>query len=115
WTFLAIAGVSLTAFIVLGYRRKWRWTGFTERPGTDPPQPGKTLWDWLQLLLIPVALAALAFLLDNSQSNREQKREDQRAERQRTIAADAAREDVLRTYLSQMSDLMLDRKLLRAR
>jgi uncharacterized protein YjbI with pentapeptide repeats len=91
--------------IVLGYRLAWGWTGL----------PGKTLWDWLQLLVIPLALAGLAFLLNNSQSDREQRREDERASRQRATAADAAREEALRTYLTQMSGLMLDRKLLRSR
>jgi hypothetical protein len=78
-------------------------------------QPAKTLWDWLQLLVIPLALAGLAFLLNQSQTDREQRREDQRAARQREIAADATREEALRAYLRQMSDLMLDRELLRSR
>jgi hypothetical protein len=77
-------------------------------------QPAKTLWDWLQLLVIPLALAGLAFLLDASQSSREQRREDQRDARQSATAADATREEALRGYLAQMSWLMLDRKLLRS-
>ena len=82
-------------------------------PGEEP-QPAKTLWDWLQLLVIPLALAGLAFLLDSSQTNRELQREDERAARQRMIATDAGREDALRAYLTQMSALMLDRKLLQS-
>ena len=101
------------------YWRGWRWAGFAETStkevdGKDV-QPAKTLWDWLQLLVIPLALAGLAFLLNNSQSNREQQREDQRAASQRKIARDATREETLRRYLTQMSDLILDRKLLRSR
>jgi uncharacterized protein YjbI with pentapeptide repeats len=76
--------------------------------------PAKTLWDWLQLLGIPVVLATLAFLLNDAQSSRELQREDQRAARQLRTAADAERENTLRTYLAQMSDLMLDRGLLRS-
>ena len=65
--------------------------------------------------MIPIALAALAFLLDTSQSNREQEHEDERAARQRMLATDASREEALRAYLTQMSALLLDRKLLQSR
>jgi len=81
--------------------RSPRWTGFT----------GKTLWDWLELLLIPVALAAVAFGLNYFANERDQRREDRRAAQQRALAADATREDALRVYLQQMSSLMLERDL----
>jgi hypothetical protein len=69
------------------------------------------LWDWLQLLGIPVALAALAFLLNDAQTQRDQqreeaqirrdqRREDQRAAQQRSRATDAERENTLREGLS---------------
>jgi hypothetical protein len=118
WLPFACVGLALTVLTVLAYRRRWRWAGFAEirRDTTDDAevQPAKTLWDWLQLLVIPLALAALAFLLNSAQSSREQRREDERTARQRAIAADAAREEVLRGYLAQMSGLMLDRRLLRS-
>jgi hypothetical protein len=116
--------------IMLAYRRRWHWTGFAEirrtRADEEDLQPAKTLWDWLQLLVVPVALAGLAFLLNESQSRRDQQRDDERVTRQgetenqraalqRATAADAAREEALRTYLTQMSGLMLDRELLRSR
>jgi Pentapeptide repeats (8 copies) len=105
WLPLAAAvALVLIIVIVLGYRLTWGWTGL----------PGKTLWDWLQLLVIPVALAGLAFLLNSSQSSREQRREDERTARQRVTAADNAREETLRVYLTQMSGFMLDRKLPRS-
>jgi uncharacterized protein YjbI with pentapeptide repeats len=120
WLFIASLGLAVTIFIALAYRRRWRWTGFSEirkdeAADDEVLQSAKTLWDWLQLLVIPLALAALAFLLNNSQSDREQRREDERAARQQATAADAAREEALRAYLTQMSELMLDRKLRRSR
>jgi uncharacterized protein YjbI with pentapeptide repeats len=78
-----------------------RWTGFA----------GKTLWDWLELLLIPLALAAVAFGLNYFANEREQRRDDRRAARERALAADARRDDALRIYLQQMSSLMLERDL----
>jgi uncharacterized protein YjbI with pentapeptide repeats len=108
----------VAGFVALAYWRRWDWTGLpaAHAVGEDGAvqRPAKTLWDWLQLLGIPVVLATLAFLLNEAQSSREQQHEDQRAARQRTTAADAERESTLRTYLAQMSDLVLDRQLLRS-
>lgn len=78
-----------------------RWTGFA----------GKTLWDWLQLLVIPLALASVAFGLNYFANERDQRRADQRAVQERLLAADQKREDALRAYLQQMSTLVLERDL----
>jgi hypothetical protein len=49
WWALGSAGfVLFILFAVLAYALNWQWTGF----------PGNTLWDWLQLLLVPLALNA---------------------------------------------------------
>ncbi len=109
-------GVASGAFAIAVRVLGWRWTGLT----------GKTLWDWLQLLVIPLALVGVGFVLSSLQSAREQHREEQRAERgqrrearqaarDREIAADDRREQALRGYLQEMSDLMLQGSLLRAR
>jgi hypothetical protein len=115
---LAYVGVGVAVFaliVVLGYRLQWRWTGLTELRSTEVPgtvvQPSKTLWDWLQLLVIPGVLALAAIALNNAQSGREQGREDRRAAHQRRITLDARRDEALNAYLAQMSDLMLRRKL----
>lgn len=106
-------------FVALAYWRRWEWTGLPAAHGVGEngavDRPAKTLWDWLQLLGIPVVLATLAFLLNDAQSSRELQRDDQRAAQQRRRAADAERENTLRTYFAQMSDLMLDRRLLRSK
>jgi hypothetical protein len=39
-----------------GYGRHWSWTGFTAND---------TLWDWLQMLVLPVSLAALPLWLSS--------------------------------------------------
>jgi hypothetical protein len=50
---LALASLVL---IVGGYGYDWRFTGF----------PGKTLWDWLDLLVLPLALTLLPISLESS-------------------------------------------------
>jgi uncharacterized protein YjbI with pentapeptide repeats len=97
--------VAAVSFTVAAYVRRWHWTGFVGSP--DAGQPAKTLWDWLQLFVIPLGLAAVAFGLNLAQSSREQHREDRRAERERRIATDQRREDVLAAYLRQMTGLHL--------
>jgi uncharacterized protein YjbI with pentapeptide repeats len=118
WLLLLFAAIVAAAiFVGIAYARGWTWTGFARERDHDGEtvRPPKTLWDWLQLLLVPFALAAAAFVLNQLQSDREQRREDRRASNQRSQNTDAKREDVLRDYLQQMSDLMLDRDLLRSR
>lgn len=36
---------------------------------THKSQPGKTLWDWLQLLIVPVVLAIVAFSFNAGQES----------------------------------------------
>jgi uncharacterized protein YjbI with pentapeptide repeats len=91
--------VAFCGFVALAYFRRWAWTGFAS--------PRKTLWDWLSLLVVPAALALGVFALDSAQADRAREREALQAARDHEIAADRDRADVLRTYLTQMSDLML--------
>ncbi len=46
---------------------------------------GKTLWDWLQLLIVPLALAVIGFAFTLQQDARQQKIEDERAWRAQEI------------------------------
>src|SRR4051794_20497575 len=52
---LAVAGVAALAVVLWGgYVRHWAWTGF----GAND-----TLWDWLELALLPTAIATLPLWL----------------------------------------------------
>ena len=49
--FAVICGVvALIVLLIGGYAGHWAWTGFSDND---------TLWDWLQLLLLPIAIATL--------------------------------------------------------
>lgn len=86
--------------------------GFRRRPATvSPTSHAKTLWDWLQLFIVPAALALAAFALSSSQARREIEREDARAGRERAAVMDRAREDALDRYLQQMADLITEHRL----
>lgn len=105
-TAVALILLGGTLFVLLAYLRQWQWTGIPGRPSTGDSQarPSKTLWDWLQLLGIPLALTAFAFLIGDAQERRDERH-----------ALDDERETTLRTYLAQMSDLVRHDGLLRLR
>jgi hypothetical protein len=118
--------VGITVFIVLGYLFKWDWTGFNS--GTSQititntskgnytatiQQPGKTLWDWLQLFAvfaIPVVVGLGATWL-SSRQNHDREIAKQRYEQDQTMALDKQREDIFQAYLHHMSELLLKEKL----
>jgi uncharacterized protein YjbI with pentapeptide repeats len=87
--------------------QRYQWTGFGEsvqpKSGDQEIQPRKTLWDWLQLFIVPLALATLGLWFSVQQDTRQQLLEEQRAQ-------NAA----LQAYLDQMSQLMLGGDLLRS-
>ncbi len=81
----------------------WDWTGFA--PYTPPThvsnfQRGKTLWDWMQLLIIPFVLAVGGYLFNLAVSRNEQK-----------ITSDNQCEAALQAYIGGMSELLLHEKI----
>jgi uncharacterized protein YjbI with pentapeptide repeats len=86
---VAIILVGAIALIIIGYR--FDWTGFN---GNN--KSGKTLWDWLQLLIVPLVLAIGGFSLSQMQKTIEQRR-----------TTDNQREAALQAYIDKMSELLL--------
>jgi uncharacterized protein YjbI with pentapeptide repeats len=73
----------------------------------------KSLWEFLDLLIVPLALAIIGVGFTFIQDNRQQKIEDQRNESAIKIEERRAQNAALQAYLDQMNDLILDRKLLK--
>jgi uncharacterized protein YjbI with pentapeptide repeats len=69
----------------------------------------KKFWNYLDLLIVPAALAIGVYLLNRAQSERE--REAQAAQRRRelAVAKQRAQDEALQAYLDQMSKLLLDK------
>ncbi len=106
----------LIVIIVVGYLFNWDWTGLS--PYTSPPYPkdsyfqrGKTLWDWLQLLIIPAVLAVGGYLFNYTTSKNEQQSTQLRDQTERDIALDNQREAALQADIDKMSELMLAQNL----
>jgi uncharacterized protein YjbI with pentapeptide repeats len=67
----------------------------------------KTLWDWMELLIIPLALALAAFALNRSETNLERQSVEARSKVEREIAIDHQQEEALQSYLDRMTELLL--------
>jgi uncharacterized protein YjbI with pentapeptide repeats len=141
---VAMVLVVAITLIIAGY---WfDWTGFNgynkitvahtisgTNTGTvirsEEYQPGKTLWDWMQLLFIPVVLAIAGFWFNHRErkaaelraenerkaaelrAQAEQEIEQQRANAEQEIASDNQREAALQAYVNEMSELLLHENL----
>ena len=80
---------------------------------------GKTVWDWLSLLGVPLSLAILGYFLQQQQQKRaeklskeQQERAEKLSEDQQKIADNATKEEVLQTYFDRLSVLLIDKNLI---
>jgi hypothetical protein len=99
------AGSAALAFLIIiicGYLFGWKWTGV----------PNSTLWDWLDLLIVPAVLVIGGYLLTERQRTVDQKIAGDQAQTDRHLADQRRQDDALQAYLDQMSQLILQRNLL---
>ena len=99
--------VVLILLILLGYA--YAWTGFGQARVNQGVQPAKTLWDWLQLLIIPAVLAGGGLWFNRQQQERQREDNLQQQERERVFAERRSQEEALQAYLDGMSQLLADR------
>src|SRR5881275_2097866 len=100
---MALLAVVIVLIIlsILGYIFNWDWTGLNgykniSTATSSPPKitttvtnlPGKTLWDWLQLLIIPAVLAVAGYLFNYSTSRNERNAADRHNQTEQKIAQD---------------------------
>ena len=108
---LGLLGLLLWA----GYTKGSTWTGFGA-PATPPAATGqvagspKTLWDWLQLLIVPAVLVVGGFGLTQWQQMQANLQSADQHQSDDARALDQTRETLLDTYIDRMSDLLLDPK-----
>jgi hypothetical protein len=87
--------VLCTGFIVCGYLY-WEWTGFGSSTNYKGEKiPAKTLWDWMQLFIIPFVLAVGGYFFRITETNVEHELAERRAQ-----------ESALDDYLNQISELL---------
>jgi uncharacterized protein YjbI with pentapeptide repeats len=114
----AIAALAFLIFVICGYLFGWKWTGL----------PKQTLWDWLDLLIVPAVLGGGGVWfnwqqrkreLDNQEAQRQREVDNQETQRKRELEIEEqrAQDAALQAYIDQMSQLLTDkdRPLYRAR
>lgn len=87
WWIIICLALFTTIYFVFALGNWAPWTGFK----------GKTLWDWLELLGVPITLAAIGYFLQ------------QQAEKR---SRDEAKDEILETYFDRLSELLVDKNLL---
>jgi hypothetical protein len=82
---------------------------------TDVFRSGKNIWDWLDLLIIPILLAVLGFFIQKTLHDQEQERKEQqdklereRKEQQDKLERERHLQEILKNYLDRMTQLLLD-------
>jgi hypothetical protein len=120
WWKRIIITVATYAVIVIVFIATYQfggdWTGFNSGYGKETitktihgntiaieKLPAKTLWDWMNFLLIASVTSVVAFL--SNTFNKQQK------ETELTITQDNQRETMLQAYIDKMSELLLEKKL----
>lgn len=96
WVFI---GLVVILFVREAYTQGWAWTGFipSSHPSKDNDvQSPKTLWDWLQLFIVPTVLAAGGLWFTQQQQMQANRSADNQA-----------KDAVLDNYMNTMSDLLL--------
>ena len=105
---VTIAAVAIVVFVFVflirpGWAYQWEWAGFgaSRSPIKNPKAPFdyypvKTLWDWLQLLIIPFAVVGVGYVLNGAQQRRNRK-----------ATYNREMDLVLDNYLTQMAALLL--------
>lgn len=82
-------------------------TGLDEyTPPAPDTQRAKTLWDWMDLVLVPLVLALAAAFFTRVTDKRAREIEDNRIKEQQRIELDRSRDATLQTYLDRVSALL---------
>lgn len=85
------------------------WSGFAEASQSDAgTEPAKNLWDWLQLLAIPVFMGVGAWWLGSSLWATGQSVVAQRRETERELESVREHRAALEAYFDSMTELMLN-------
>src|SRR5712692_7918174 len=101
WVLGGVFLLFCVGFVVATYRFGWTATGFLN----------KSLWDWLQLLIVPLVLAVVALVFQLANTRTERQVAQQRYEQDQQIALDKQHEDLLQVYLDRISELLLKESL----
>lgn len=93
----ALALVGVVGVVIYGYAARPGWIGVAD----------KKFWDYLELLIVPAALAIGVAWINWMQNNRARNAEEAQRERELQIASQRAQDEALQAYLGHMSALLM--------
>jgi len=121
---LIIGGLGLSVVLLVLFliwpAWAYQWPGIGLGASYGPPMnpklprtyyPRKTLWDWMQLFVVPVVLAGAALWFNWTEKRRDQRIVQETRTADQTIAEDRQQETALGEYLVTMTTLLLDKDL----
>jgi hypothetical protein len=97
-TVLVLGGV--VEVIIYGYLERPDWIGVVD----------KKFWDYLDLLIVPAAIAIGVTILNWMQDARQRKAEDDQKQRELDIEAQRAQDQALQAYLDQLTQLLVTKR-----
>jgi uncharacterized protein YjbI with pentapeptide repeats len=86
------------------WSKLFSWTGFQ----------GKALWDWMELLIVPLVIAGAAWGFSVLSTRSQQAIEDQRISAQQQLEEDRLQHALLQSYITEMTGLLLENGLPRS-
>jgi uncharacterized protein YjbI with pentapeptide repeats len=95
---LALGGV--VELIIYGYLERPGWIGVAN----------KRFWDYLDLLIVPGALALGVYWLNRRQDERDQQAEEDRRSREVQVENERAQDAAVQAYLDQLTQLLLTQR-----
>ena len=111
---LSIA-IVLAILVILGYTLGWQWVGVVEFNYQSAPdtvyERSKTLWEWMELLIIPLVLAFGVAWLNKTERENDRELAKKKDQTDRQLAIDRQRQTLLEGYLDKMTTLLLDKEL----
>jgi len=105
---VGIGVVLLGVYLLLRIAYTLEWTGLGEYvDARGETQHAKTLWDWIELLIVPAVLALGAFGLGRQRVKAERAMQEQRAQ----MEQESAQESAYQYYVDRMAELLLEKQL----
>ena len=96
---IVVRVLTALAIVLVLYAIPWSGFGSYVNPKNEF-QRYKTLWDWMQLLIVPLAIAGFAAWFTHRRESLDREIEESRT-----------REERLQTYFDRMTELILDKAL----
>lgn len=87
------------------------WTGLGPYDGEVSGPRARTLWDWMELLIVPVVLSIGVWWLNKSDKDTEREIAQQKDTTEREIALERQWQATLEAYFDRMTDLLLHESL----